>query len=69
LLTTKLPQHHLPVLLIGIGIKGFDDTGRAQRHLFDEPDRERHRQLDRVADSEKFGKLAIRRGGGADQSN
>lgn len=71
LLATKLPQHHLPVRLLGFGVKGFDDTGRSQRQLFDEPDRERHRQLDRVTDqiSEKFGKLAIRRGGGADQSN
>jgi hypothetical protein len=32
--------------------------------LFDEPDRQRNRQLDRVADqiTEKFGKLALRRG-------
>jgi DNA polymerase-4 len=71
LLATKLPQHHLPVRLLGFGVKSFDDTGRSQRQLFDEPDRERHRQLDRVADqiSEKFGKLAIRRGGGADQND
>lgn len=69
-LLTKLPQHHLPVRLLGFGVKGFDDTGRSQRQLFDEPDRERHRQLDRVADqiSAKFGKLAIRRGGGAEQT-
>jgi DNA polymerase-4 len=71
LLATKLPQHHLPVRLLGFGVKGFDDTDRSQRQLFDEPDRERHRQLDRVADqiSERFGKLAIRRGGGADQND
>src|SRR4051794_29583556 len=71
LLATKLPQHHLPVRLLGFGVKGFDDTGRSQRQLFDEPDRERHRQLDRVADqiSERFGNLAIRRGGGADQND
>jgi DNA polymerase IV len=70
ILTTKLPQQHLPVRLLGIGVKGFDDTGRSQRQLFGEPDRERHRQLDRVADqiSEKFGKLAIRRGGGAEHT-
>jgi DNA polymerase-4 len=68
LLATKLPPHHLPVRLLGFGVKGFDDTGRSQRQLFDERDRQRHRQLDRVADqiSEKFGKLAIRRGGGAE---
>src|SRR4029079_7233300 len=70
LLATKLPKNHLPVRLLGFGVNGFDDTGRSQRQLFDEPDRERHRQLDRVADqiSERFGKLAIRRGGGADQN-
>jgi len=35
-----------------------------QQQLFDEPDREKHRELDRVADEimAKFGKLAIRRG-------
>jgi DNA polymerase IV len=70
LLATKLRQPHLPVRLLGFGVKGFDDTGRSQRQLFDEPDRQRHRQLDRVADqiSEKFGKLAIRRGGGAEHT-
>jgi DNA polymerase-4 len=70
LLATKLPPHHLPVRLLGFGVKGFDDTGRSQRQLFDEPDRQRHRQLDRVADqiSERFGKLAIRRGGGAEHT-
>lgn len=70
LLATKLPQPHLPVRLLGFGVKDFDDTGRSQRQLFDEPDRQRHRQLDRVADqiSEKFGKLAIRRGGGAEHT-
>ena len=70
LLTNKLPPSHLPVRLLGFGVKGFDDTGRSQRQLFDEPDRQRHRQLDRVADeiSAKFGKLAIRRGGGAERT-
>jgi len=71
LLATKLPKNHLPVRLLGFGVKGFDDTGRSQGQLFDESDRARYRQLDRVADqiSRKFGKFAIRRGGGADQNN
>ena len=66
LLRTKLPQNHSPVRLLGFGVKGFDDTGRSQRQLFDEPDRQRQRQLDEVADqiAGKFGKAAIRRGGG-----
>jgi hypothetical protein len=70
LLATKLPGHHQPVRLLGVGVTGFDDSGRSQRHLFDEPDREQHRQLDRVADqiSNRFGKFALRRGGGPDQA-
>jgi DNA polymerase-4 len=66
LLRTKLPPGHSPVRLLGFGVNGFDDTGRSQRQLFDEPDRQRQRQLDEVADqiAGKFGKAAIRRGGG-----
>jgi len=65
LLRTKLPGGHLPVRLLGFGVKGFDDSGRSQRQLFDEPNRERQRQLDEVADriAGKFGNSAIRRGG------
>lgn len=64
LLTTRLPEGHLPVRLLGFGVKGFDDSGKSQRQLFNETDRERLRQLDRVADqiAGKFGKAAIRRG-------
>jgi hypothetical protein len=38
--------------------------------LFDQPDHERHRELDNVADqiTAKFGKLTIRRGAGLDKS-
>jgi DNA polymerase-4 len=66
LLRTKLPPGHSPVRLLGFGVKGFDDSARSQRQLFDEPVRERQRQLDEVADqiAGKFGKGAIRRGGG-----
>jgi len=64
LLRTKLPPRHLPVRLLGFGVTGFDHSGRSQRQLFDEPVRERQRQVDRVADeiATKFGKAAIRRG-------
>jgi DNA polymerase IV len=71
LLSTKLPPRHLPVRLLGFGVKGFDDSGRSQLQLFDEPSRERQRQVDRVADqiAGKFGKTAIRRGGGLDDAD
>ena len=67
LLTTRLPAGHLPVRLLGFGVSGFDNSGQSQRQLFDEPNRERLRQLDRALDqiSTRYGKTALRRGGGA----
>lgn len=69
LLTKRLPPRHPPVRLLGFGVQKLDDSGRTQKHLFDQPDRERHRELDRVADqiTAKFGKLAIRRGARLDK--
>ena len=66
LLTNRLPPDHLPVQLLGFGVSLLDGSGRAQQHLFDQPNRERHRELDSVADriAAKFGKRAIRRGAG-----
>lgn len=66
LLDKKVPANHLPVRLLGFGVHGFDHTGRSQRQLFDETDRQRGRALDRVADQivGRFGKSAIRRSGG-----
>ena len=66
LLTSRLPPHHLPVRLLGFGVNHFDGSDKSQQHLFDQPDRERHRELDTVADqiAAKFGKRAIRRGAG-----
>ncbi len=66
LLRTKLPAGHSSIRLLGFGVKGFDDSGCSQRQLFDEPNRERQRQLDEVADqiAGKFGNAAICRGGG-----
>ena len=66
LLTKRLPPRHLPVRLLGFGVNKLDDSGTSQQQLFDQPDRERHRELDRVSDqiTAKFGKLAIRRGTG-----
>jgi len=64
LLTKRLPARHQPIRLLGFGVSRLDGSGRSQQTLFDQPDRERHQELDRVADqiTEKFGKLAIRRG-------
>ena len=66
LLTKRLPPRHLPVRLLGFGVSKLDDSGTSQQQLFDQPDRARHRELDRVADqiTAKFGKMAIRRGTG-----
>src|SRR4029079_10791 len=63
LLTQRLPPRHLPVRLLGFGVNKLDDSGTSQQQLFDQPNRERHRELDRVTDqiTAKFGKLAIRR--------
>ena len=59
LLTNRLPAHHLPVRLLGFGLSGFDASGESQLHLFDETQRQRQRDLDRVADriTERFGKV------------
>jgi len=66
LLDHRLPPGHLPVRLLGFGITQFDGSRRTQQHLFEEHDRERHRELDEVADqiAARFGKRAIRRGAG-----
>lgn len=70
LLTTRLPPGHQSVRLLGFGVNNLDDSGTSQQQLFDEPERERDRELDRVADqiTAKFGKQAIRRGVEHDRS-
>ena len=71
LLTKRLPARHRPIRLLGFGVSKLDGSGKSQQALFDQPDRERHQELDRVADqiTEKFGKLALRRGAGLDRSD
>jgi len=63
LLSKRFPPGHLPIRLLGFGVNKLDDSGTSQQQLFDQADRERHRELDRVTDqiTAKFGKLAIRR--------
>lgn len=71
LLTKRLPSRHQPVRLLGFGVNKLDSSGTSQQQLFDHPDRERHQELDRVADqiTAKFGKLAIRRGARLDKGD
>jgi len=66
LLTKRLPPKHLPVRLLGFGVTKLDGTGQSQGQLFDQPERQLHLELDRVADeiTAKFGKSALRRGSG-----
>jgi DNA polymerase-4 len=68
LLTKKLPAQHLPVRLLGFGVHDLAGAGEVQGNLFGEPEKDKQRQLDRVADeiAAKFGKAAIRRGAGLD---
>jgi DNA polymerase-4 len=71
LLTQRLPSRHLPIRLLGFGVSKLDASVNVQQQLFDQPDRERNKDLDRVADqiTEKFGKLAIRRGARLDKGD
>jgi len=69
LLTTRLPARRLPVRLLGFGVHRLGETGPVQQQLFDQPERERQRELDRVADqiAAKFGKSGLRRGTGLEK--
>ncbi len=71
LMTTRLPPRRLPVRLLGFGVHRLGETGLVQQHLFDQPERERQRELDRVADqiAAKFGKTGLRRGTSIDKGN
>ncbi|MDA0835644.1 MAG: DNA polymerase IV [Planctomycetota bacterium] len=71
LLTKRLPSRHPPVRLLGFGVNKLDGSGTSQQQLFDRPDRNRHQDVDRVADqiTAKFGKLALRRGARLDTSD
>ena len=66
LFTHRLPAHHRPVRLLGVGVSGFDPshTGH-QQMLFDQPDRNAQSEIDRATDQirEKFGSGALGRAG------
>jgi DNA polymerase-4 len=63
LLTTKVSLNGRGVRLLGFGIHGFDGPLNCQRQMFDEPERDRQRQIDGVADqiAQRFGTSAIHR--------
>jgi DNA polymerase IV len=63
MLCQRIPSGHLPVRLIGMGVSGFDTTGRVQGLLFDQDERQKQADLDVAADQirEKFGSSALRR--------
>jgi DNA polymerase-4 len=68
LLCQRLPDGHLPVRLLGVGVSGLNDTGQVQGMLFDGENLKRQGLVDVVADQikERFGVGAIRRGSGLD---
>lgn len=71
LLTTRLSTRRLPVRLLGFGAHRLGEAGPVQQQLFDQPERERQRELDRVADqiAAKFGKTGLRRGTGLEKGD
>ncbi len=63
LLRRRLPADHLPVRLLGMGVSGFDASGRRQGLLFDQGEQRRQAGLDAVTDRirDRFGSSALRR--------
>jgi DNA polymerase-4 len=63
MLCQRLPTHHLPVRLIGMGVSGFDNAGIVQGLLFDQDERQKQAGLDVATDQirETFGAGALRR--------
>lgn len=63
MLCQRLPDGHLPVRLLGMGVSGLNDTGIVQGFLFDQEQRKKQAGLDAVSDQirERFGSSALRR--------
>lgn len=63
-LLDRLPEGHLPLRLLGIGVSGIDRAAASQGTLFDDPSRLKQSDLDAAADRirERFGSMALRRG-------
>ena len=64
LFNTRLPNDHLSVRLLGMGVSDFDRSGVTQGQLFDEGDCGKHDRVDEVGDlvRERFGSNALSRG-------
>jgi DNA polymerase-4 len=64
LFNSRLPCGHLPVRLLGMGVRDIDRSGMTQAQLFDEGDRGKHDRIDEVGDlvRERFGSKALSRG-------
>jgi DNA polymerase-4 len=66
ILDTRLPADHPGVRLLGVGVSGFENSGHSQGLLFDQGERQKHKQLDTSIDqiTERFGKASLRRASG-----
>ena len=66
ILSTRLPAGHLPIRLVGVGISGFEQSGRSQAQLFDHDEHQKQKQLDTVVDQikDRFGRASLRRASG-----
>jgi DNA polymerase-4 len=63
LLNQRLPNRHLKVRLLGMGVSGLDGSGQQQRTLFDGEGHEKQTQLDAVADQirQQYGSAGLGR--------
>ena len=70
LLSKRLADDHLPVRLLGMGVSGIDRSEVKQGTLFDNEQRKKQSQLDKVLDEVDgtLGRNALRRGSGMDRS-
>ncbi len=66
MLSRRLPDGHLPIRLLGVGVSGFDDAQPVQQMLFDEAEHATQENLDRAADQirQRFGESSLGRGSG-----
>lgn len=60
----RLPERHLSVRLLGVGVSGIESGSQSQPSLFADEERERLARLDTVTDEirNKFGGAAVNRG-------